>query len=352
VGTEPLRIARGGAVARAAFAGAAARLAWVACALCAASAASAGCARGDGATARAPGRSDRPAPLARRHAQIVRAATTQARAAAVARLRETAGSSWRALHPDDDVDPFRVFVRRAFDASAAGPAVAGATDADAEAAALAFVSANAASLGLAPSEAAVLDVACRAVPIGERPPGSHARWNVRLGGRFPMRGFEAFPSLATTVDIVVVVDDDMKIRLLVNGSRIHPRLALDTKPDLEPDDPRVLRHVVGRELFVAIADPRAPDARVRELRRRSLGRVRADDVVSRTLTIHASPGPLGAWMTYRLAYVVRVAIRLHGPGELAGAPPPTFRFVVDADTGELIDDAAVPVVSGGGEGEL
>ena len=72
---------------------------------------------------------------------------------------------------------------------------------------------------------------------------------------------------------------------------------------------------------------------MRELQRLSAGRVEDADVRAVRLTIHVSPGPRGAYVSYTLAYAIDVRREGHD-----------FRFVVDADTGDLLDDAVVPVV--------
>ena len=246
----------------------------------------------------------------------------------------------------DDVDAIRGVVRRARRESTAG------TDSEAEAPrangdtggwgstdpaeqeraiaeAIAFVTRNAEFFGLAPADVAALDVTA-----GRPKTRTYGSWVVILAGRIPMRGYEGFAAVTSVVDIAVYVGDDGTTRYFINLSRVHPRLVLDTRAALGPDDKRLMRFVIGRELFVVFDDPRRPNARVRELQRRSVGRVDDGDVRAVRLTIHVSPGPRGAYVSYWLAYAIDV--RREGND---------FRFVVDADTGDLLEDAVVPVVA-------
>lgn len=287
------------------------------------------------------GERDAAAPASARHAQIFRAHTTAERLAVLGALQRIGGPSWqlgKAGPALDDVDPLWLVLRRAWrvDAPSAPREL---TPRDAEASAVAFVVAAAPVLGLSAGDVPLLDVATVRAP----PDGSRRAFAVRLEGKLPMRGFEAFDSLASTIDVVVFVDDDGQVRFFANLSRVHPRLAIDTRPALDAEDPRLLGSVVGRELFVAEADPRRPGASVRELRRQSLGKAASSDVVGRTLTVWVSPGPMGAYVAYHLAYRIDLGRGGHW-----------FRFIVSADTGELLDDAKVPILGvdpSGGPGD-
>lgn len=260
-----------------------------------------------------------------RHAQVVRAATTAAREAVFARFRERNGAAWSPVgRAAADVDPLRLVVRRAkrSDAPGGAPEV---PEPDARAAALAFVRANADLLGVAPDDVATLDVETKDMT---------GAWAVHFAGHRPMRGYEGFDTVATTYDVTILVSGDGVVRALVNDSRVHPRLAIDTVPKLAPDDARVQKDVTGRELFVLVADPRRARAGVRELERVSVGRAHQADVKRTTLHVHVSVGPMAAYVMYTLAYAVDV--------ERGGE---TFRFIVDADSGDLLEDAVAPVVA-------
>lgn len=277
------------------------------------------------------------------HVQFIRAMPMAERVALVERFKAKNGSDWAitlgAGGAPDDVDAIRGVVRRAKrDVPADGAAASvdfdawGTTDpAEQERAiteAISFVTRNAEFFGLSPADVPVLDVAA-----GRPKTRTYGSWVVILAGRLPMRGYEGFEALTAHVDVAVYVGDDGKTRYFINLSRIHPRLVLDTHAGLGPDDERVKRLVLGRELFVVFDDPRRPNARVRELERRSIGRVEETDVRSVRLTVFVSPGPRGSYVSYTLAYAVDV--RREGND---------FRFIVDADTGDLLDDAVVPVV--------
>lgn len=267
-----------------------------------------------------------------RHAQIFRAASAQAGAELFARFRARNGPAW-ALDgdPADAVDPFRPFVRRARRRDPQGPPVE-LDPRQAEGAAAAWVARNADLLALARAEVPSLAVEAFALEDVD------FAFSVRVHGAFPMRGYDAFEDVATVVDLVVLLGRDGEPRVLLNRSRVHPRLSLDTRAPLAPDDPRVVAQIVGRRVFALVSDPRRPGARARELRRLPLGEVEPGDLRLPRLTIHASPGPALAWMTYRLAYLV------DGVKEADG--PLFFRWVVDAESGQVIEDARPPRIGG------
>ena len=267
------------------------------------------------------------------HVQVVRAMATGERAALVERFRERNGREWMitlgAGGAPDDVDGIRGIVRRAKrEAGAAAGAGAGAGVEGATGEAIAFAERNAELLGFGRGDVAALDV-----EAGAAKTTVYGTWVVHLRGKMPMRGYEGFEAVASTIDVLLYVGDDGAVRYFVNLSKVHPRLVLDTVAVLGPDDKRLLRYVLGREMFVVVDDPTRPGARVREQRRISVGRIEDADVRAVRSTIHVSPGPRGAYTSYTLAYAVDV--RRQGQD---------FRFIADADTGDLLDDAAVPVV--------
>lgn len=303
-----------------------------------------------------------------RHLQIVRAMTTPERRALVDRLREKnptpPGSRWtvneEALSVSlTVVDPFVGFLRRARREAVARPPREGAPIDSAEAAerARAFVRHNAEVLGLPRHVVPGLAERVRAVQ-----PSDHAlpraRWAVRFDAPFASKGYEGFREIDNVADVEVLVDDDGEVSSFVNLSRVHPHLTIDTRPALAEDDPRVLSKLLGRRVFAL--DGRAPgalDRDARELGRLPLGEVRAEDVTRVALVIHASTGPALAWLAYRLAYLVEIA-KPAAPGEdeldrgSPGAAPQLyfFRWVVDADTGDVLEDARPPI-SGAAHGE-
>jgi hypothetical protein len=256
---------------------------------------------------------------------------TGERAALVQRFRERNGA-WSITLGDgaapDDVDPIRGVVRRATRDDAAGAERAPVTEESAIAEAMAFLGKNADFLGFSASDVSVLDLVA-----GPAKTNTYGAWVVHATGESPMRGYEGFGAVTSAIDVLLYIGDDRATRYFVNLSRVHGRLSIDTAPLLGPDEARVLANVIGRPLYVAIADPLHPNAPVRELRRILLGAASEADTRAVRLTIDVSPGPRLAYVSYRLAYAVDV-VKEHT----------AFRFVVDADTGDLLEDAAVPVL--------
>ena len=265
------------------------------------------------------------------HQQIVRALTAPQKAAVVTKFRERNGASWNvtigAGGAPDDVDPIRGIVRRAKNDGAPG-ARADLAESTAIAEGEAFLRSNADLLGFSADDVAALDL-----QSGPARTTTYGTWVVHARGVTPMRGYEAFDTVSSAIDVLLYLGEDAKVRYFVNLSRAHPRLVLDTLPLLQPDDARVTKDVVGRPLFVAIDDPARPGTRVRELTRVMLGPATKEDLRGVHLTIYVSPAPRAAYVSYFLAYVVDVVKRHQ-----------RFRFVVDADTGDLLEDAVVPVL--------
>jgi hypothetical protein len=266
------------------------------------------------------------------HVQIVRAMPTGERVALVERFRERNGP-WTitlgAGGAPDDVDPIRRVVRRA-KRDSVGPAPATPlTEETAIAEAAAFLGRNAEFLGFSPNDVAALDLVA-----GPAKTTAYGAWVVHARGHTPMRGYEGFDALTSAIDVLVYLGDDGASRYFVNLSHVHPHLSIDTGPLLGPDDTRLLKNVIGHPIFVVVDDPNRPNARVRELRRVPLGVVADADVRKIRLTVHASPGPRFAYVSYALAYAVDV-VKEHNP----------FRFIVDADTGALIEDTVVPIIA-------
>jgi hypothetical protein len=267
------------------------------------------------------------------HLQIVRMKPTSERARLFERFRAANGEAW-VLDPPGDVgratDPIRGFVRRARRQDAEGPPV----DLDTRGAAALgeqFVVANAGFLGFTPNEAAALTFGAL--------PSSDGRFAVHAEGRLPMKGYESFTTLEGEVDLGLVVGRDGVVRAFVNASRLHPRLAIGTRPRLAPDDPRLVAGILGRPVFALVLDPTRPRAPVRELRRVPLGRVEGIEIRPPRLTVHVSHGPARAWATYRLAYVV--VVDKDSPSD---RQPLSFRWTVDADTGDVVEDAKPPLL--------
>ncbi len=270
------------------------------------------------------------------HIQIVPMKTTLQRAEIFARFRAKNGGAWSPVPEGDlatSIEPMRGHLLRASRSDAEGSPVSvdGGT---AEARAAAFVTKNAEFFALSHLDLLGLEFRARALPGG--------RIAVRVEGRLPMPGYELFPSVESVVDIALFFGQDGEIREIVNASRMHPLLSIDTRPGLDDDDPRLVRKLVGRRLFAVFADPSRPAAPVRELKRVVLGVVEESDIGRKRLTILVTPGALGAWTSYRLAYGVDVAkvYDLYG----AAPQPVFFRWFVDCDTGDVVEEPIAPVI--------
>lgn len=265
------------------------------------------------------------------HVQIVRALPTGERAALVERFRARNGAWTITLgsgSAPDDIDPIRGVVRRAKRDASADSGTVTVTEQSVIAEAAAFLSKNADFLGFSANDVPAVDLVA-----GPAKTTAYGAWVVHARGKTPMRGYEGFDTVASAIDVLVYLGEDGLPRYFVNLSSVHPRLGLDTSPLLGPDDKGLLTNVLGRPVFVVVDDPNRPNARVRELRRVPLGNVADADVRHIRLTIHVSPGPRFAYVSYALAYAVDVVKDDH-----------LFRFIVDADRGELLEDAVVPVV--------
>ena len=268
------------------------------------------------------------------HVQIIRALPLSERRALVEKFRARNGAWTVTLgvgSTPDDVDPIRGVVRRATrDAVAPGAAAhAPLSEESAVASAAAFLAKNADLLGFSANDVPVLDLL--AAPART---STYGTWVVHARGISPMRGYEGFDAVTSKIDVLAYLGDEGAVRYFVNLSQVHPRLSIDTAPLLGPDDPRLLERVLGRLLFVVVDDPARPNARVRELGRVPLGPVTAADVRPPRLTIDVSPGPRFAYVSYTLAYAVEVVKGQH-----------PFRFVVDADSGALLEDPVVPIIA-------
>jgi membrane protease YdiL (CAAX protease family) len=292
-----------------------------------------------------------------RHIQIVHAMKTAERHALVERLRERnptpLGHGWTV---NEDaltasltvVDPFSRFLRRARREGSLRPPHEGAPIDEGAAATSArdFVKRNADILGLPRHVVPGLAERLRRVEASDHA-SPRATWLVRLEAPFASKGYEGFKEVDNVADVEVLVDDDGEVSSFVNLSRIHPHLTIDTKPLLGQDDPRVLANLVGRRLF-ALEGATIPGqldlGGVRALRRIQLGEVRPEDVTHMQLVIHVATGPQLAWLTYRLGWFVEVARAM----PVAPGDPPQFfffRYVVDADSGDVLEDASAPVAA-------
>jgi hypothetical protein len=267
------------------------------------------------------------------------------------------------------VDPFAGFLRRAkrrVPIRAKEPTKL--DEAGAAAVARAFVVKNADLLGLPRTVVAALAEHVRE-PQPNDHQSPHATHVVRFEAPFATKGYEGFHEIDNAAEIEVFVDDDGEVSSFVNLSKVHPRLILDTKPLIAQDDARILSQLVGRNVFALIDDRQEKDSidpgpgggggasgkpkslrEVRELRRVPLGTIAPNDVTHVQLVIHVATGPQLAWLTYRLGYFIEVAkpapFELFDGGLAGITTGPQFfffRYVVDADTGDVLEDARAPM---------
>lgn len=271
-----------------------------------------------------------------RHVQFVPALKSAERLALVSRLQERNGPEWRvdrdALlangRPEATavIDPYVGFLRRARSESQRPPTGAPVVEEAALQAARAFVRRNADLLGVPQSMVLALLASARPVALSDDA-SPRAAWIVRLEGTYPTRGYESFDELTNEIAIDLVIDDDGLASRFVNLSRVHPRLAIDRRPGLLENDWRVYEHVVGRRVFALAEDGH----------RIELGDIDRESLLEPKLSVQIVPGPLGAWMTYRLTWLV-TASRLapQGVGFYF------FFYLVDTDTGEVVRDSPAP----------
>jgi hypothetical protein len=255
-----------------------------------------------------------------RHAQIVPAMKSEARLGLVKRFVERNGPDWTVnkeglLGSTTVVDPFVGFLRRA--SRPARPGAATVTEEDATAAARAFVRKNADLLGIPGSKLLILQATTR----------PFKPWAVKLEASYPKKGYESFEELTNEIAIELFVDDSGTVSDFVNHSKLHPALAIDTTPGLGDTDWRIYAQIVGRRVF-AMSDTG---------RRIELGKIERMHLMNARLAMQVSPGPLNAYLMYRLAWRVTV---FH---EVPDAPGFYFFFyLVDTDTGDVVRDSPVP----------
>lgn len=286
-----------------------------------------------------------PASVGPKHVHIVRRLGTPERRAAFAAFAAANPGTWAWQTPDqiDAFDGHLIDARRT-DPAPAGPLV---DRAAAEASALRFLERNARALGLSSEDVLRLDLEAPPESPGDLQPGEQP---VLAHAEVPMKGFLSFPALRSTIRILLGVDGRGEVRRVANASTMHPRIALTVDPKLPPDDPRVVARLLGRRLFavvlpVGFAEEDLPRTAVHDgLRKLELGVLAREDVRRVRPDVHVSEGPLGAYRVYRLVYVVEVAKALPEAGFCF------FAFTVDADTGELVEDARVPTIAGGPRG--
>lgn len=258
-----------------------------------------------------------------RHVQFVYALKGPERLALVEQLRRRNGPEWTVneealLQSATVVDPFVGIIRRARRTKPPGPADA---SVDAAASARAFVRKNADLLGVPRSMLLALLETTEATSTG---------WTVKLEGLFPSKGYETFPELGNEIELTVHVEQDGSVSRFENRSKLHPaRLGIDTRPGLPQDDWRIYRNVAGRRVFAMTDDGERMD----------LGVLAHDELLDAKLVMQVTPGPMNAWLTYRLTWLIRAAKEVP---DQDGAGFYFFFFLVDTDTAEVVQDSPVP----------
>jgi hypothetical protein len=144
-------------------------------------------------------------------------------------------------------------------------------------------------------------------------------WTVSVVGSFRQPGYEAFPSVESSVYLEIGLNKQGQIYRFENSSGLTPKLSLDTKPNLDPNSPKISQGIVGHELVwrfgYTYAEP--------YFQTKNLGTITAQDIGTPQTTI--AEGKAASGKQYILAYEV--------PVKKGGM---TFTFTVDAGTGELL----------------
>lgn len=291
---------------------------------------------------------------------MIRVVTTGARRAAFDELaRRNPGSPPWLWQGPEQVDDFAGYLKRAT-RDVAKRAHRGAPEEEARAAALSVESLDASMTKFLETNGELLGVPVRDLPklqIDVDDFHHHgqlqfepASRRVHAHGTIPMRGFLAFPQLASHVSIVAAFDGDGRVLAFEQESEIHPRVALTVDPVLRPDDPRVVAKVVGRRLFALVESGPAPEEpwKTRARTRLELGKVLPEDIRAVRPDIHVTTGPLGSYRSYRLVYRVEVA-KPRPPTSFPSPGPGGFFFFtwrVDPDTGDVVEDPQVPIANG------
>ncbi len=269
------------------------------------------------------------------HVQIVRRITTGEQRARFAVLQKRNPGRW-VLESADQVDALTGIVRRARREDSSSGAGTALPSEQAEAAALRFVERNADLLGIPPGDLVRLTAEAASPRETLVLPSGHAA--VAVTGTSPMRGFLSFPQLASQIRVAMTIDATGEVAAFVNDSTVHPQLAIGLDPDLREGDPRVVAKLLGRRVFALVVRDE-PDAPPRIAGRVELGMVAAEDVRSVRPDILVTDGAMGAYRTYRLVYVVDVMKRGRASGQVF-----FFTWKVDADTGDVVEDARAPLV--------
>lgn len=174
-----------------------------------------------------------------------------------------------------------------------------------------FVAEGARLFGLTPQEAAVLQT----VNAWRVPDAPVLQWVIGLSGTAPTPGYEElWPQAGNVFYLNIDIARDGRVIMVVNRSGIAPAFDICTDPRLDPGDPRVVRQVLGTELYYSDISGE----------RRFAGTVAQEHVVAIERDLYFDRTEPG-WLAVHLAYRVDVVIDLM-----------TWSFYVDPDSGEIL----------------
>jgi hypothetical protein len=184
---------------------------------------------------------------------------------------------------------------------------------DAVTKATAFVTKNAAELGLTPNDIATADVEAKPYPFES---GTYP-WTVSFRRVTATPGYEGFDTVDRYVAVSVDFSKDGTVGNVYSSTSYFPGLRVSTTPALGADDPAVVTHIVGSELVWH--DPSfvpGPDENV--------GRVVDADITDKHPVLHLAYDATGFTLT--LAYQLEVTRGGHG-----------WTFFVHSRTGAIIE---------------
>ena len=164
------------------------------------------------------------------------------------------------------------------------------------------------------------DLTSARVSVDRLPASAYRVW---FTGHRVQPGYEGIDALREQTNVSVVVGNDGEPKMLVNWCHHLPKLTLSVIPKLGADDPRVIAQLLGRE--PGHHEPllrRVPSSPRRLVRWRP---ATSSPRSSPSTSAHGVDTELGGWA------------RAHaGLPDLGGEAGFSFRFAVDAATGEVL----------------
>ncbi len=160
-------------------------------------------------------------------------------------------------------------------------------------------------------------------------PGGDYVWSVALSGSRPQVGYEEFRSVDKKVFYSLSIGKDATVRTVhALDSRDFPKIELEKRAAKELTDQLIVDKLTAIDLnWVAQLQFDQPAVTT------PYGKILASDITTATplLRIHAQTEATGIRLT--LGYELHV----HREGAVAGSPGADWVFVVDTDTGNVID---------------